>query len=506
MQGWRAEVVAIALGLVFWAGLAVWLVPGPPAALAACRAAPSAGCLGDLALDRLRREPGGYFDTEIKYLGQLGRVEDALPVARRAVDYRIHEGEFAADTRDSDVAATLAPYRLVADLRAGADVEAAMAGLDGFALNTAAWAILDSVAQPWADAGQPDLEDRDRAIVAALAARMVVLDQGAGEAQGAFLTSTVNIHAALGARDRLIEALALIGRDTQDEWTVDEPAFRLAGTAPVMAALRRMVQPYLVWELRAAAIVAVRHEADPGAADAYLREAFAVAGPKAGVFDTEAEYDFETQRDVVDQAVQLGRLEVATELVAQMERIVDSVPLESWTADHIPVQITVAEALWRVGAAPDRVRARLAIAEGMMPAPIAELMPGLQEGWLSDWSRRRIDRILAEIGDPKAQARVAERPESLETQASEALESVSADPSPARCGPALQVAGQVLSDRPWAASFAAAFDARRIAQWCGAPELAEAALARLTRRALRDGSGADLLAAALEWQRLGRLR
>ncbi len=366
---------------------------------AACHEEPTSDCLLDLGTALALQGERHGADRELPdYLADAGRFADAeaiFPLWARSMGW--DEADVAEE------AGRIAPHLLARDLRAGLDLDAALAGVpdaDGGDLWLAGLDLLGR--DPFgvrrlAPDGPPTAADK--AVVAALARRILEwVREDSPRARPFHLAYAAELHAELGDAEGARAALGEMRARGETATTVSEELIRVAGWDAVREVLDLSGAGGTVHLTRAALA-----SDDPTQAASLLEEAFNLA---AGRMHWP---DFDRLREVVEAASALA-LPEARPLADRLVGLADATE-SPFRVFH---QIDAAGALLAAGAGRSEVLGRLDLAEALFPPDPDEVVgisfnigPVRWKGsGLADDARSQIADIAVAVGDLERAARM----------------------------------------------------------------------------------------------------
>ncbi len=366
---------------------------------AECRAAPTADCILDLGIQRALDSSRQLRAVHAEQLAWLGRFDAAETlIAFQEQDRGKTETEAAAWA-----AWRVAPHRLLTALRAGQDLEDALAAVpaaDGSSLSLAALELLSEDpfgARPPAPAPLPP--DKRRELVLALASQIEEW-VAAGSPRGAprHLEDAAELRARLGDRSGVRELLHIMRESGVDLYPSPVLA-RVAGAEALVAYADPGDDQYPHLVERAAVV-----EPDPTRAADLFERAFRIHAAREGW------PDFDEMGEVVIRAAEAGLRDEAARLAQRMARLAD--------ADDSPFQlfhrIDAARALLETGAPRAEVLARLDGIEAEFPdelgTPVAFGIVGGLYTWgeYADDARSQVAGLALRLGDTARAIRMAE--------------------------------------------------------------------------------------------------
>jgi hypothetical protein len=324
----------------------------------ACKAAPSAECLADLAVQvgLADRAPPAYL-REAAVLPKLGRFDQAQALADHMRKAQVASGSKAPEYDG------LASHRIAAHVRGGMTAEQAVAQVPD-ANHGALWiAGLDLLGRnpyglPKSETAAP--ESAILAAVAGLADSLVAMDAGLNpHERSTALEYAAELRALLGDVDGAKAAVALLPKDIPDP-------------LPLSATLTLVVGPDVALSLcppqaqcREYALRFAAAAAPPDRAKALLTEAFDLGA--------NAHYpDADQMRDTVETALDLGLAELALSLARRLDQVTVTRKGIFPVFDHLDA----AHALQAAGADPAEVRAALARAKAELPGGATDTIVG----------------------------------------------------------------------------------------------------------------------------------
>lgn len=325
----------------------------------ACKAAPSAECLADLAVQAglADRAPPAYL-REAAVLPKLGRFDQAQALADHMRKAQLASGSKAPEYDG------LASHRIAAHVRGGMTAEQAVAQVPD-ANHGALWiAGLDLLGRnPY---GLPKsetavTEPATLAAVTGLADSLVAMDAGLNpHERSTALEYAAELRALLGDVAGAKAAVALLPKDLPDPLPLSARLTLAVGPDVALSVCppNTACRPYAMRFAAAAA--------PPEQARALLTEAFDLAA------NTHYPEGFRL-RDVVQDAVDLGQADLALTLARRLADVAATRPGIFPVINHLDA----AHALLAAGADPAEVRAALARAKAELPGGAADTIVGL---------------------------------------------------------------------------------------------------------------------------------
>lgn len=325
----------------------------------ACKAAPSAECLADLAVEAglADRSPPAYL-RDAAVLPKLGRFDQAQALADHMRKAQLASGSKAPEYDG------LASHRIAAHVRGGMTAEQAVAQVPDAHYGALWIAGLDLLGRnPY---GLPKsetavTEPATLAAVAGLADALVTMDAGLNpQERSSALEYAAELRALLGDDDGAKAAVALLPKDLPDPLPLTAMLTLAVGPDVALSVCPSdtACRPYA---LRFAAAAAL-----PEQAKALLTEAFDLAA--------NAHYPEGFRlRDVVQDAVDLGQADLALTLARRLADVASSRPGIFPVFNHLDA----AHALQAAGADPAEVRAALARAKAELPGGAVDTIVGV---------------------------------------------------------------------------------------------------------------------------------
>lgn len=384
-------------GLWAAAGVVPWDLPSgvTRADLKACRETPDADCVLDIGTALLlNRKELTVDDRWLAPLAMSGRIEAAEAVIAHHAERR----GTPPDDASAEARTETLRFRLARDLRAGVDLDAALAEVpdaDGGDLWIVGLELLHKNPYGLAYLGAPKTPtESERDLVTALASRILAWnDAQPPRARDFQLSYAAELRAALGDRKGTIDALRAMNARNVRAPGLSTEVFRVAGPETVLALVDPSDRVFANLLQRAG-----EAEEDPDLAAQHFTRAFDLY---AG--DTPWP-DFDLMLRIVKATLKRGLASEARVLADRMVQLADE---NSDVPFHVFDRLHAAQALRDAGAAPDAVSEQIDIAISQFPSDGSEIVGfGLVSGlmrWepsgLADNARASIAGLTAEIGD-----------------------------------------------------------------------------------------------------------
>lgn len=371
------------------------LAKGPSRkAVAACHAAPEADCALDLGFALLpegQRQSHDDWVAAFDAAGKLDAVRDLL------VGQAIRAGA-TQEAAIAEVRGQLAWRYLARALDNGQTLAEAIASLpeaDGTDLSFAADRVLGWSPDGWRALGPREIPGpEDRATAEEIAALFLAWTEEDPDRVRVFqMEDLVNLYAALGDREGVLEALRVARSRGADLRGVYDDAYRVAGPEAVLDGVDLADRVNAIVLERAGSA-----EPDDAKAQAYLARAFEVHATR------EIWPDYRAMRGVVWRATERG---LVADAIAYARRMAELAGSDRENPFRAFGHLDAAAALLDAGAGHDEVRAELEQAWRLFPdRPDAVVAVGLVSGpmrWeafgLGDEARGQSAEILLRMGD-----------------------------------------------------------------------------------------------------------